>query len=295
MGKYFYNIKYFLKETKTIIKLNFISNILTLFSIALILFILSMVISGWWLSNRVVEAIQEEAEVNAYFDENLDNDDVLQLVERIKGIEGVREARMVNQKEAYKRMTEILGEEARVLEYFDDNPFSSFIEVKIHLEKMDYVLEKISTFGGIEHVRDNRRTLDRLRSISQTLKILGYFVLIAIGITTLVIISHIIRLGIYNNKEQINTLRLLGAPEGFIAFPFVLEGLFLTLAGGGLAAALSALILKFLYGQMRGPLPFIPFPPLGTMAQHMGILIIFLSIILGFMGSLFGLLAAKEK
>ncbi|ATW25907.1 cell division protein FtsX [Candidatus Formimonas warabiya] len=288
------NTGYFLKETKIIVQLNLLSHIFSLLSTGLIVFILAMVISGWWVSSQVVAAIQGEAEINAYFDENMAPGAVGQLMERMKGIPGVREVRLVDQEEAYERMVEILGKEARVLSLFDENPFSPFLEVKIDLAEMDPILKGLASMPGIESVRDNREVLDRLRSMAGVLRYLGCLIVAAVGISVLVIVSHIIRLGIYNNREQINTLRLLGAPEIFIAFPFVLEGLFLTLGGSILAAAMSGLALKFVYAQMAGPLPFIPLPPLDLLVTGLVILVISLGVLLGIAGSLFGLLSARS-
>lgn len=295
MKNFIYNISYFLKEAGTMIRMSPLSNLLSLFCTGLIFFILAMVFSGWWISSEVIAAIQGEAEINVYFDENIGADGTGKLLENIKAMEGVREARVVGKDEAYDRMVEILGTEARVLEYFDDNPFSAFIEVKINLDKMEPVLKGLEHMPGIEHVRDNKEVLEKLRSISGVLKLLGYLVAAAVGISTLVIISHIIRLGIHSNREQINTLRLLGAPEAFIALPFLLEGLLLTLGGGILSVLLSSFTLKYIYGQTAGPLPFLPLPPLQTMVTNTAVLLLSLSILLGIVGSLFGLSSAKNK
>ncbi|MDD2482231.1 MAG: permease-like cell division protein FtsX [Lutispora sp.] len=294
MRNILYNTGYFLKEAKAIIKLNLLSNIFSLLSTGLIFFILTMVSSGWWISSQVVETIQGEAEVSVYFKEDIKNNDVMKLIEDIKTIAGVREVRLVDEDEAYSRMVEILGNEAKVLSYLDDNPFNPFIEVKIHLENMESVVKNLSHIKGIEQIRDNREALERLHSIAEVLKILGYLVVAAVAISTLVIISHIIRMGIYDNRDQINTLRLLGAPEMFIAFPFLLEGLMLTIGGGLLAATLSAFSLKYFYAQMAGPLPFIPLPPREALVGRLITLVILLSAIMGVTGSLFGLSSAKN-
>ncbi|MDD4504041.1 MAG: permease-like cell division protein FtsX [Clostridiaceae bacterium] len=254
-----------------------------------------MVISGWWVSNQVVEAIKGEAEINVYFKEELDVTGAIMLAESIRGIAGVREARLVDEDEAYSRMEEILGKEARVLESLDDNPFSPFIEVKIQMEGIDPVMGELGLMTGIEYVRDNREVLERLRSISGVLKVLGYLVVTAVGISTMVIISHIIRMGIYDNREQISTLRLMGAPEAFIAFPFLLEGLLITLAGGALASALSTFALRYVYAQLAGPLPFIPLPPREALISNLVILVMSLSTVLGIAGSFFGLSSAKRR
>ena len=248
MKNYLFNASYFLKEVKTSLGQNLLSGLLSLFSIGLIFFILAMITFGWWAGDHLIEAIQSEAEINVYYDdEDIDEAGKASLVENIKEIQGTREARIVEQQEAYDRMVEILGKEARVLEVFDDNPFTSFIEVSIDLEEIDHVLKKIEPMAGIEHIRDNREVLDRLQGIAVLMSYLGYLAVAAVGISTLIITSHIIRLGIYAKKDQINTLRLLGAPEGFIAFPFLLEGMLLALGGGILAVVMVSLVINFIY------------------------------------------------
>lgn len=293
MKKYFYNLGYFLKEVKNIICINLLSNIATFFSITLILFILAMVISGWWISGGVIKAIQGEAEISIYYNEDI-GDETTTLIDEIKAVDGVYEARLVKEDEAYERMEGILGKEAKVLEYFDDNPFNSFIEVKIDLDKISFVLEKLKLINGIEHIRDNQDVLIRLRNISEIFSFLGSLIITAAGITTLVIIFHIIKLGIHSNKDQINTLRLLGATEGFIGFPFILEGLFITLAGGLMAVSLAGFILRHIYAQVAGPLPFIPLPSLAGLLKNLRILIMIASGALGLMGSLSGLFSTRR-
>ena len=290
-----YNMGYFVKEVKTIIKINLLSNIFSVFSTALIFFILAMVISGWRVSNQIVEVLQGESEINIYLDEELSHNSASQLLDKIHNMIGVKEARVVEENEAYGRMVEILGKEARILEFFDDNPFSPYIEVKLHLDEIEPVIDKLNLEKGIEHIRDNRDILDRIHDIDRILRYLGYLGIVAVGISTLVIISHIITMGIYNNKDQINTLRLLGASESFIAFPFLLVGLVLTLGGGVIATGLAGFVIKQIYIQMAGPLPFIPLPPLDTLLSSLTLVIISLSAILGFIGSLWGLSSAKEK
>ena len=289
-----YNIGYFLKEAKTIIRINLLSNIFSLLSTGLIFFILALAISSWWISSQVVELMQSEAEISVFFNDSIGNDGVIQMVKSIKEISGVREVRLVDEDEAYSRMVGILGKEAKVLEYLDDNPFNPFIEVEINLEQMENVVEGLKPISDIEQVRDNRDTFQRLRNITKVLKIIGYLVIAAVSIATLVIISHIIRTGIYDNREQINTLRLLGAPESFIAFPFLIEGLILTIGGAIIATVLAVLCLKFFYAQMAGPLPFIPLPTREVLQMKLFALGILTSVVLGILGSIFGLLSAKS-
>jgi cell division transport system permease protein len=271
------------------------SNIFSILSIGLIFFLLTMVGSGWWASSKVVDAIQGEAEISVYFKEGTKDTAVSLMLDKIKAIEGVREARQVGENEAYDRMVKILGKEASVLKYLEDNPFSSFIEVKIHIEKMDSVIEKVETIADVEKVRDNREVLERLKNLSGMLKLIGYVFVIAVSTCTLLIVSHIIRMGIYNNREQINTLRLLGAPEYFIALPFILEGLMMTIGGGMLCILMAVSSAKSIYSRMAGPLTFVPLPSFDQLIWGIIVLIIFISITLGVIGSFIGMKTSNEK
>lgn len=292
--KLFYNAGYFFREVKKLIQSNLLSNVFSLLSMGLILFLLALVISGGWISSQIIDAIQGEAEINVYFDEEIDEKAALQMAEEIRDLEGVREARIVDENEAYQMMREILGKEARVWEFFDDNPFSAFIQVRIDLAQIGTIRQGLDRITGIEHVRDNKEILERLRNISGAGRLLGYLIIAAVGISTVVIISHIIRLGIDSNKEQINTLVLLGAPETFIAIPFLMTGMLITLCGGILAALFAVFTLKQIYLQIAGPLPFIPLPPLQDIETVLLILIPALGAVLGLAGSIFGLLSARR-
>lgn len=289
MKKAAYNLGYFLKEAKTLFKIDLLSNILSIISIGLIFFVLVLVISGWEITNYVIGIVEKEAEINIYFDDTLEDEDIVNLMKGISKIEGVEGVVFVDETESYNRMAEILGKESHVLGLFDENPFTSFIEVQIHIEEADSILDELESMENIDYIRDNKKVIERLQGIVTLLKVLGILAVLAVGVSTLIIVSHIIRQGIYNNREQINTLVLLGAPEFFIGFPFFLEGLFLSMAGGGIASLLLKFTLKYGYGKIEAVLPFIPLPPSQSLFANVAVLIIGMSAVLGIIGSLFGL------
>ncbi|SCG82912.1 Cell division protein ftsX homolog [Proteiniborus sp. DW1] len=295
MKNIFKNFSYFLKETKTILKLNFLSNIFSILSMGFIFLMLSMVISGVWISSQMIELMEEEAEISVYFDESFGDAKINSILSEIEAISGVKEAAIIDKEKAYSRMVKIMGKDADILNFFSHNPFSAFIEVKIDLEKIDLIVDQIEKINDIEHIRDNQSVLNRLRSISSIIRVLGLLIISAVGVSTLVITSHIIRQGIYNNKEQINTLKLLGAPESFIVLPFFIEGLILALVAGIFAVTIGILSLKYVYVQTTGPLPFIPLPPLDSLIKGNIIMTLSISIILGIIGSAFGLASANKS
>ena len=291
----FRNIGYFFKEAAKVLWMNKVSNFFSLLGAILVLFLFGLVVSGWRISDRFVEMLQKEAEISAYFEENTGAGEAEELVGFIKTMDGVWDARFVGAEEARLRMQEVLGEEAHILELFEQNPFEAFIEVRIDLSKMDNILEQVKHLKGIAYVRDNREILRQLQDISRVLEVLVVLMIAAVGVTTMVIISHMVRQAIYQNKDHIYTLRLLGAPDRFIGFPYLLVGMLLTLLGGCLASLSIVLLLREAYGRMGGILPFIPLPSLQELVMWPATAIMGFSIVLGLLGSVFGISAANRE
>ena len=134
-----------------------------------------------------------------------------------------------------------------------------------------------------------------LKNITNILTVVSILIVLVVGISTVFVISHIIRQGIYNNRDQINTLNLLGAPDGFIGTPFLLEGLFLTLGGGLISWLLISGLLYFGYEKIKSSLLFVPLPSIENFIPNMFILLMSISAVLGVLGSLFGLRISKRN
>jgi cell division transport system permease protein len=294
MKTFFYNIGYFLLEALRTIRFSPLSNFFSILGTGLILFLLGIVLAGWSVGDQIVMMLEQEAEISAYTVDPEDQDKMDELTRQIQSIDGVVEVRFIQKEQAKLQMEKLLGNEANILELFEENPFEAFLEIRIDLGRLEEVSKQLIQLDGIEYVRDNREVLEQMKQVTDGVKIVGAFIILAVGMTTLIIISHMIRQGIYNNREQINTLRLLGAPSGFIGFPFVLAGILMTVIGGILAVALLLMVIGSGYRQLDGVLPFIPLPKQEQLQTEISFFIIAISAILGILGSLFGLSSMRK-
>ena len=294
MKTFIYNIGYFTLEALRTIRFNPLSNFFSVLGTGLILFLLGIVLTGWSIGDQIVDTLKQEAEISVYLSDPQDMESVEELTEQIQAIQGVESIRFVEKEQAKSQMKKLLGNEADILELFDDNPFEAFLETRIDLDRMDEVLDQLSSLGGVEYVRDNREVLEQMKQLTDGVKIAGAFIILAVGMTTLIIISHMIRQGIYNNREQINTLRLLGAPGGFIGFPFLLAGTIMTVLGGVIATIILLSVIQGGFMRLGGAIPFIPLPRPQELQVGIGLFIISISTILGILGSLFGLSSMRK-
>lgn len=289
MKTFFYNIGYFMLEALRTIRFNLLSNFFSVLGTGLILFLLGIVLIGWSVGDQIVMTLEQEAEISAYLTDPSDQSLTKELSLQIQELQGVNEVRYIDADQAKAQMEKLLGNESEILGLFDENPFEAFLEVRINLSQMDEVLTKLQLLPGIDYVRDNRQVLEQMKRITDGVKLVGIFIILAVGMTTLIIISHMIRQGIYNNREQINTLRLLGAPGSFIGFPFVLAGTLMTVIGGALAILLLLIVISGGYHQLSGAIPFIPLPGQEMLQSRISLFLLSVSTLLGLLGSFFGL------
>ena len=286
------NIDYFFREIKTIVKLDLLSNLFSLLSLGFIFFLVSLIFAGGYITDSMIRDIENQAEISVYYEAEANK---IAIGNQIEKIAGVKEVIYINKEEAKMNMTEVLGEESRILDLFDHNPFDPYIEIRIDLNEVENITEKANSLSGVELVRNNKEILDKLKDISSLISLLGVLIIISVSVATLIVTSHIIRQGIYLNKEQINTLRLLGAPEFFIRLPYILEGLIMTVLAGLISSTLIYFTFNYIYVKVIDFLPFMILPSLDKLLISIFIFTALLAIILGLIGSLFGLKSTKTS
>lgn len=295
MAKGFRNIAYYLSEVKTIFRLNGLSSVLSIVSLALIFFITALTLSGWWMSTQLTDALKNEAEISAYFPQNTNVYALDALKEDLEKIDGVKKVTLVSAEEAYDRMSTILGQEARILSQFDENPFESYFEISIEISALDAILNNLSGNNRLEYIRDNRSVLEQIGQIATIIGLLGFVMVFAVGISTFIITSHIIREGVHNHRDQINTLQLLGAPDRFIQMPFFIEGGLMTALSGVIAAVIFYVFGLNFAKFTEGIFPFLPSINGAAIMTNVSLIILIMAIVLGILASLFGLKMVKTK
>lgn len=261
MSKLLGNLGYVCQEVKTILRLNGISSLLSLLSLTLIFFVAILAMSSWQISTSLVRALESEAEISVYYDtarvESGDLD-LSNLISQIESADGTLTALPISAEDAYTQMSSILGQDASVLNHFDENPFEPYLEVGIDLNKLSAVIDEIKGLDGVAYVRDNQTVLEKVAAIAGVVSGIGIFIALAVGLATLMVTSHIIREGVHSNREQIMTLKLLGAPNGFIYQPYILGGVLLTTLAGALAAGLFMWFVKVVSSDLAEVITFLP-------------------------------------
>lgn len=292
MSKLLGNLGYVFQEVKTILRLNGISSLLSLLSLTLIFFVAILAMSSWQISTSLVRALEGEAEISVYYDAaRVDSGDLdlSSLISQIESADGTLTTLPISAEDAYTQMSSILGQDASVLNHFDENPFEPYLEVGIDLNKLSSVIDEIKGLDGVAYVRDNQTVLEKVAAIAGVVSGIGIFIALAVGLATLMVTSHIIREGVHSNREQIMTLKLLGAPNGFIYQPYILGGVLLTTLSGVLSAGLFLWFVKVVSSDLAEVITFLPPVNVSAMISMSLWGAVAASFVLGLAASLLGL------
>ncbi|HDZ62108.1 MAG TPA: ABC transporter permease, partial [Nitrospirae bacterium] len=172
-----------------------------------------------------------------YLNDDLSRDEEEELNEQFQKDPDIEEITYVSRAAALSELKDALGDKQSILQGFDKNPLPASFELKLRkgLLEPDWIRQKaleIKQMTQVEDVQYGEKWLLSLSSMTDDMKIIailfGAVIFVAIAFAS----YSTIKILFYRRKDEIETLKLLGATRGFIRAPFLLEGFFIGLSGG---------------------------------------------------------------
>jgi len=239
---------YFLRKAYRDIRRNFLVN-----SVSTIIIVFSLLIFSIFLVvsvnlNRLLVNWKGKIQVICYVKNDLSPNELQNMKRRIRELGEVRSINYVSKSDAMLLFKRFFHNQDGIVEGLDKDILPASFE--IHLKekshggwRIDEFVKKLSQFEGVADIQYGREWITRLSTIVHLLRwgqlIVGGILFLAISF----IISNTIKLSIYSRKEEIEIMKLVGATNGFIKIPFLVEGFF----QGVFGAALSLGLLYLLY------------------------------------------------
>lgn len=204
---------------------------------------------------RTIGNVAERVEVVAYLKRGTDIETVTLAAQDIEAFPEVLRVVHVTEEDALARARHDLVEFKDIFQDLESNPLPASLDVRLKPEFRDAVhaaavADRLRAYPFIDDVRfgqDWVEKLDRLRNIAGAV---GAVVGAAFALVAIIIIGTTIRMAVLQRSQEIAIMRLVGATDGFIRRPFLLEGLLKGLLGGlgavGLCYGAYALIDAYL-------------------------------------------------
>jgi cell division transport system permease protein len=199
-----------------------------------------VIIANAFLTSSLKE-LESKVDVNVYFTTTAPDADITALKTRIEALPEVAQVEYLDRKQALERFVERNKGNALILQSLEeigDNPLGAVFNIRAYSpDQYAGIVEYLNkqndnVLGGsgssiIDSINyyDNQKIIDRLSSLTTGVRKIGIFIAIILILMAALVTASTIRLAIYNSRQEISIMRLVGAGNSYIRGPFVIEGI----------------------------------------------------------------------
>jgi len=250
-----------------------------------------LLLAGFWIIQTGLLAglqfTEQKVEVVGYLQPNAQDNQIQALQAQLEAMPEVAAVTYVDRDKALELFRASMAAQGRedLTRYLDSNPLYASLEVKL-VDPTDVraVGDAMRSDPIIRNVINIEDLVDRVLTVTSILRTAGTVVLIVVGIIVLFIIINTIRLAVVARAEEIEIMRLVGASDAFIRWPFVFEGAFVGLLGALLALGVLAAVADPINGFMVEFFRVLPLQ-FGSLARDLVALVLGAGVGLGVLGS----------
>jgi cell division transport system permease protein len=208
---------------------------------AILLITLSLAALGafWLLSSNMSEAVaqfRERVKLIVYLKREPSMVDANALVERVRGIPGVAAVRYVGKAEALGTLKQVLGKDAAVADTLPQNPLPASLEVTptaegATLEGSRALFTRLAALPETDEVGGGVEWMERFAHGQRLLWLFALGVGAVLGIAAILTVTTATTLVLHARREEMEIMRLVGAPEHIVRLPLLLQGMMQGLLG----------------------------------------------------------------
>ncbi len=197
-----------------------------------------------WNAESALRMLGDRREMVVYLRDDLDTSTRDALVARLRDLFGA--VTYVSKEQAWEELAQQIGDR-ELLESVDENPLPASLRVRLRPEllnapAMDEAARQVGAFPEVEDVRYGAEWVRRLDDLSAALHRGSLAVGIAVAVAFVFVLYNLVRLLVLTRRRDLEIMLRLGATDRFIATPFLIEALLVSLLASGLAlTALFAL------------------------------------------------------
>ena len=209
--------------------------------------------------NVTLRALETKIDVIAYLKDSADPAAVQNLRDSLAKNADVGSVAYVSKDDALARMKKMLGDKAQLLSQVQGNPLPASLEIQLKFASSAPALaEELQREAVVEEVDYKRDVVDRLLAITSFLRLAGTVIVSGLSAISLFIIVNTTRIAMYARRQEIEVMKLVGATDWFVRWPFIFEGMFLGLLGSLVTAALVGLGYRPMLERISALLTFLP-------------------------------------
>jgi cell division transport system permease protein len=266
-------------------------NALMSLSATLTMVLMLSLLAGFFVLQNVLLAslsfVEQKVEVQAWIENTATQDQVDTLVAQIQAMPEVTSVEFVSRDAALEQFRQVESAQGQddLTQYLDSNPLYARINVKLRQPSdLGIVSDALHEDPIVRNVVNIQALVDRVLTVTTVVRTAGVALVVIVGLMVLFIVVNTIRLAVVARAEEIEVMRLVGASDAFIRWPFVFEGAFVGLLGALITLGLMAAGAEPLSRAMVGFFNVLPIQ-LGSVGRDTALLVFGTGLGLGVLGS----------
>jgi cell division transport system permease protein len=266
-------------------------NALMSLAATLTMVLMLVLLAGFFILQNVLLAslsfVEQKVEVVAYVQQNATDDQVQTLIDTTKSMPEVASVEFVSREQALERFkaTQAAQGRADLTQYLESNPLYASVNVKLtDPSDLGTVTRALDDDPIVRNVLNITALVNRVLTVTDFVRTAGVAMVTVVGLIVLFIIVNTIRLAVVARAEEIEIMRLVGASDAFIRWPFVFEGALVGLLGALITLGLLYVGSEPLGRAMVGFFNVLPLE-LGSVGRDTVILVFGTGVGLGILGS----------
>lgn len=239
--------------------------------------------------NRVAETIEEDVQIRVHIDVAANEQDQQALKSKIEQLPEVESVKFSSKEDELQELIKSMGEEGDSFKLFEqDNPLNDVFIVKTKDPKDTMkIAEKMAKFEYVTKSVYGKGTVEKLFNFINASRNVGIVLIAGLFFTAVFLISNTIKITIIARRREIKIMRLVGATNAFIRWPFFLEGLWLGILGAILPIILISIAYYHAYEYLAPKLVgnFIQILPYEPFVFQVSGLLVLMGALIGVWGS----------
>lgn len=243
--------RYFLAEAVISLRRNIMMGIAAISTVAISLFMVGFFIFIAYDIRAGVTAVERQVEISVYLKDTVTPDAKDEMQKEIESWDDVRSVNYISKDEALQKFVGMVGEKSDIVREIQGNPFPASFEISMNNPRdVEVVAGRFMNsegnyVEGVDEVVYGKQYVGKLFSITTILGLIIGLIVILLLFSAVILIYNTIRLAIYSRRKEVEVMKLVGASNWFVTWPFVFEGIIQGVLGGLVAVLLIWLTNQF--------------------------------------------------
>jgi len=291
------NFMYFFKESASSMRRNMALTAAAIMVTSLSLLILGVVGMSVHAGNGLATNMKERVdEIRVFLKDNVTVEERASMESFIRKMSEVKSVKYISKEDALEEFKKMYQDEKQLLDEIEGNPLPAEFKVRMKDPKYNAIVaSRIETRPevsvdetGKKEIKNPRDVVQKVLRITGAVQKFGLVIVLAFGLVAVALVSITIRMAIYSRRKEIGIMKLVGATNWFIRWPFMMEGVIEGFFGAIVGIIVALLVNTWFISKLEAAAENVNLVA-GSYMTLLSFALILIGIVMGAVGSAFAL------